>query len=439
MKLKFLAIVIGFSTLLSCKKDPQTEVRILPKTSADPLTLTVAKTINDSTIVLKWSKFTGKGFKSYFLTRSSKVFKDGSFTVVHELLKNTTNIDSLTYSENKMPYSTDVQYQIVAATDSAKNTISAYLNYQRPNTYLTGKFTDALIDQRQKTLYLIDHEYGRILSYNYEINKKINSVKLDGAIGYSALGDFEGINELYVPTSDGWLQILNPSTLKLKDRIYVGGERIGSVVSKKGKLIISSSDRSFGSFYNNAIKIYDRKTKQVTGRTGNWDYTRVMLLDNTDFEFIDLTLSIIPTELSYYKISPEGIPLTSFSDSYHGDHPLDGNIVRSFPDGTKFITSGSGAIYTKNLVHEKNMAPIYSNIYSDFAFNNSGSIIYRAFSSEKKIQAVSYPGLTNVQNFKTNLYPAKIFRDGDQLICISRESAYPSNPESIIFIEKFNL
>jgi hypothetical protein len=439
MKFKFLTVIISFLMLFSCKKEQQTEIRILPKTSTAPITLSIDKAINDSTLVLKWNKFTGTGFKSYVLTRSSKIFKNGSFIFINEILKNLTSIDSLTYFEGNMPYTTDVLYSINVITDAEINSLNATLTYKRTDTYLNGRFSDALIDQQQKTVYLIDHQTGDIIAYNYETNKKITAVKLNTAVGFAALGNFEGASELYVPTEDGWLQILDPANLTLKERIYVGGRSIGSVIATSGKLIISSSDLSFQSMDSKAIKIYDRKTKEVTGHTGYWEYTRLLLLENSNTEFIDITFNILPTQLSYYKIGSDGLPVNSFNDNYHGDYPVDGNIVRSFPDGQKFITSSSGTVYTKGLVFEKNLAFAGSSAYSDYAFNNAGSIIYCAFNFEKKIQAISYPSLTPGQTFQTKLYPRKVFRDGNQLICISRETTNFYSSESIIFIEKFNL
>lgn len=439
MKLNLSAIAICFLFLFSCKKDPIVENRILPKVSG-VVNLVIDQKINDTTLILKWNKYGNTDFKSYTLTRTSRIFKDGSFVLSTEVLRNFTNADSLTYLENKMPYAPDVQYLLSVNTDPVKFTNGSRLIYQRPTSYLTmRKLSDVLMDEQLKTVYLIDQEYGTIISYNYETNKKIQTTKSSASFGYSALGNFEGSKELYVPLMDGWIQILDAVSLTLKDRIYVGGTQVSSIVATNGKLIVSSSDRSFASLYNNTVKIYDRKTKNVLGRTGNAEYTRLMLLENTDYEFIDISVAGSPGELSYYKINSDGLPLTNTRDSYHGDHPLSGSIVRCFPDGQKFITSASGTVYTKGLVFEKNITNPYSNLFSDFAFNGSGSTIYCAYANEKKIQALSYPSLSVIQTIKTNLVPTKIFRSGNQLIAITKDSDYTSFNEAIIFIEKITL
>jgi len=428
-----LCLVIG----ASCKKEIITEVKIIPKNSKS-ISLTV-DTINDSTLVLKWSKYIGNDFISYSLNRISRIFKDGSFVNSPESLKIFTDADSLTYLEQNMKFATNISYFITVNTDSSKNSITSNVDYIRTDTYSQAPFTDVLIDRQQKVLYLIDEYGGNISIYNYITNKLINRINLKETIGYSALGTFEGTHELYIPTADGWLYIMDAVSLILKDKIYVGGgEGLGSVVSDRGKLFVSTSDKSYSSFNESkAIKIYDRKSKKLLARTGLLYYTRLVPLENTELEFIDIALS--PSNLKYYKLDSEGGLITVYNHNHSGS--INPHIIRSFPDGKKFITSTSGSIFTKELKLERKLD--FSNSsgsgkYSDFAFNSSASIIYGALLNKKTIEAIAYPAITIEQTFTTKLFPEKIFRDGNLLICISKEAKSYGN-SNIFFIEKFDL
>ena len=144
----------------------------------------------------------------------------------------------------------------------------------------------------QKSITLLDYT-GKIL----------RSVDLPISIGFCSLGDFNGSKELYVPENDGWLVILDAGTLQLKDKIYIGGYNVGSVVAANEKLYISSTDMSYGG-YSNCTKVYDRATKDLIGRTGYWDGTRLMKLEGTSVEMIDITINLMPVDLSYYQFSP---------------------------------------------------------------------------------------------------------------------------------------
>ncbi|MEO3403250.1 hypothetical protein AAFN85_05075 [Mucilaginibacter sp. CAU 1740] len=421
----------------SCKKEIENEYRIVyPDASPSKITLSVDKVINDSTITLKWNKTGGAHFKQYILTRTANIFRNGTF-VQDYTTKTISNADSLTYTENSMPFAADIQYIVYAQTDSLKYNNYASVTYHRPGTYQSAAFSDAIPDREHKILYLISREYGTITAVDYINYKLIKTINAGISLGYSALGSYNGNNnELYLPTNDGWLYIYDTATLTLKDKIYVQGGVIGSVVTANGLLFIGSSDRSFGGFYDNTVKIYNRETKKLLGLTGTWDNTRLMLLPNTQYSLIDITFNLIPTDLNLYTISAEGIPLTKTPDNYHGDHALNPNVVAVFPDGSHFITAATGAIYTKGLVYEKDIAR--AGNYVDFAVNNAGSVIYAASANTNQVDAIAYPSGTILKSFKTKLNPAKLFIDGNQLICITGDQFHTNNT-NIFFVEKFNL
>jgi hypothetical protein len=150
---------------------------------------------------------------------------------------------------------------------------------------------------------------------------------------------------------------------------------------------------------------------------------------------IDLTVSLIPVDLSYYQFSKDGVSLIKKEDQYHGDYPMDANIVQSFPDGSKFITSSSGTIFNKSLVFDHYIKQ-YGN-YSDFAFNEDGSLIYAAYWAEKKIEAVTYADATTTNSYNTTFYPYKIFRDGNSLICVNK--TYINAQMTYLLVEKISL
>ncbi|MEP7377317.1 MAG: hypothetical protein ABI675_28195 [Chitinophagaceae bacterium] len=428
MRKKSLYPLILF-VYLSCKKE---EVIVINPAAITTIELNIDQVVNDSTIVLKWSKFTGNNFRKYQLVRSATYFKNGQFGSFIEPVDSSNDVNHLSFNETNMPLARDIYYYLYAINDSMRIQAGAQVYYQRPNSLIYGIPTDVLIDKQQQKLYVTEEK--KITIADYTSGRQINSKEFQSSIGFCSLASFNGSNELYVPANDGWLQILDAATLQLKDRIYVAGYGIGSVTAVNGKLYVSSSDMTQG-IYSNCIKVYDRATKNLVGRTGYWDRTRLLPLEGTAVEMIDLTLNQIPVSLFYYQFSPGGIPLSKKEDSYHGDYPMDGSIVRSFPDGSRFITSSSGTIFNKSLVFERYVKQ-YGN-YSDFAFNADGSIIYAAAEPQKKIDVVTYPSTTTVSSYPTAFYPYKIFRDGNILVCVSKANL--NQQMSYIFIEKINL
>ena len=364
--------------------------------------------------------------------RIATYVKNGQFGSFAELIDSSNDVNHLSFVESNMPLAVDIYYYINVIDDSMRIRASDGVYYLRPNSLIYGILKDVLIDRQLQKLYVTQD--NKVMRVDYTTGRITASREFPLGIGFCSLGSFNGTGEMYVPADDGWLEILDAVTLQLKDRIYVGGYAIGSVVAVNGKLFIASSDMSQGA-YSNCIKVYDRATKSLEGRTGYWDRTRLIPLEGTAVEMIDLTINLIPIDLSYYQFSPTGTPLSKKQDPYHGDYSMDANIVRSFPDGSKFITSASGTIFHKSLVFDRYVKQ-YGN-YSDFAFNSDGSVIYAAVGPQKKIDVISYPSTTTISSYPTNFEPYKIFRDGDTLICLGK--TYSNQQNTYFFIEKITL
>jgi hypothetical protein len=423
----FLLISLAY---LSCKKEENIVINPAPT----PMQLKIEQVISDSTLVLRWSKYTGTGFIKYRLVRNAVYLKNGQFGNFAEPVDSSDDVNHLTFTENNMPFARHINYYLYVVTYNPAPPIQsiASVHYERPNSLILCIPKDVLIDKQQKKLYIAD-EYG-IIVVDYTTGRQIISTQFPMGIGFCSLGDFSGSKELYVPTYDGWLHILDAATLQLKEKIYVAGFAIGSVVASNEKLYVSSSDMTQGG-YSNCVKVYDRATKNLMGRTGYWDQTRLIQLEGSSVEMIDLSIHLIPIDLCYYQFSPAGVPLLKKQDSYHGDYLMDPSIVRSFPDGSKFITSSSGTIFNKTLIFDRYIKQ-YGG-YSDFGFNNDGSIIYAAMGSQKKIEAISYPTMTTVTDYTTNQYPYKIFRDGNSLVCVTK--TYINQQMTYLLFEKINL
>jgi hypothetical protein len=430
MKKLILCLLIGI-TYLSCKKEDV----VVVNPAANSVVLKVDTVINDSTIVLSWNKFAGTHFKQYRLRRTATYLKNDKFGVITDTVFTGTDADATSFTENNMPLATDITYSLTVETDTIpwRGYRYSIASYKRPHSLLYCLPVDVLFHKSQKKLYVTEQQKINIVDYT--TGRVVNFKEYAAGIGYCSLGTFNGNDELYVPTKDGWLDILDAATLQVKDRIYVAGFGVGSVLTFNGKLYVSSSDYALGG-YSNCLKVYDRATKMLVNRTGYWDQTRLVALEGSAFEMIDLTINLTPVDLSYYQFMSDGTLVSKKQDTYHGDYTMSAGIVRSFPDGSRFITSSSGTIFNRSLVFDRYLKQYYSS-YTDFAFNTDGSVIYAADGSQKKIDIITYPGTTYTGNYATKFYPYKIFRDGNTLISVSRTDQYQQ--DSYILIENIKL
>lgn len=427
MKRIILCLLIGLS-LFSCKKEDVTVIVEQP-------TLKIDKVINDSTIVLTWNQYTGTHFKKYILTRQATYLKGNDFVTNYDTVLTSPDVKTTSFTENRMPLARDIYYFLIVETASDEpNANFPKVIYTRPNSVLYCNPTDVIFSKSLNKLYIVEQKKINII--DYATGRPVLSKEFPAGIGYCDLATFNGSDELYVPGNDGWLNIVDAATLELKDRIYVSGLIIGSVLSRNGKLYVSSSDESLG-LYSNNMKVYDRATKIMVNRVGSYYPSKLMAFDNSNVEMIEIALNRYSPETAYYLFSPDGNLVLNHGSFSLGNYYVSTSVIRSFPVGEKFITANSGSIFNQSFVFERSLKQS-NGFYTDFAFNNNGSIIYAADIQYKRIDVINYPAITFTASYPTRLYPYKMFRNDNTLIVVSKTS-YDTYSNSYILIENIKL
>jgi len=98
------------------------EVIVVTPATTSSIQLEVDQVINDSTIVLKWSKFTGSDFQKYRLVRNATYLKNGQFESFIEPVDSSINVNHLSFTESKMPLAQDIYYTLYVSTDTTQYT-----------------------------------------------------------------------------------------------------------------------------------------------------------------------------------------------------------------------------------------------------------------------------------------------------------------------------
>jgi hypothetical protein len=422
----------------ACKK----EITYIEEDLTPEIKLEISEVHSDSSITLSWNSFTMRDLASVKLIRQSEKISNAHFEYVNEVLLDEDNSNTTSYNDEHTPFSFKTSYVIEVTTSQGNKLYSNLAEHKRTRHIFQGFVSDILTDTSANLLYVLAREQGIITVIDYVNEITVVSQQLDPNIGFCALGTFNSQKELYVPTSDGWVDIRNAATLELKDRIYVAGFTVSSVVAHNDQLFVSTTDHSASGMYSDALKVYDRATKQLISRTGKWDQTRLVLFPTTKTTIAEVTLNLLPADLSSHTFDEDGAFVNTKEDSYHGDYMLDGNLVKAFPTGAYLITSQQGSIFDSALVYHGLIDDQSIFGYSDFEFNSDGSVIYAAEGMEPAIKSFGFPSVQAMNTFQTSLPPKKIFRDGNKLYSLSAD--YPANisgpgiPFQFI-IESFNL
>jgi hypothetical protein len=399
-------LILATVLLFSCSKnkDENDPDAVPPKEFEDKIELNNPIPEGEN-LKLSWSKLNDSSFMYYTVMRRGAV--DEAYQ--HFQMINDRTASNLIDTE--VPYSPEVSYQIIAHLRNGTSVASNAVSYKRPDINLLNiNPFDVIYQEADQLLYFFE-KTGRISIYDLKTNKITKQISTQSTIGYSDMETFQGKKELYVPRNDGWIFVYDAYTLEKITQITVGLEST-CVVSNQNILYVSTS-----AWTNRPLKVYQRADRRLIAETGNHDRTRFRKVPGTSTALLEITLNVGPTDQRFYEFNAQGAHQRNFSDQYHGDYPLDANIFAFFPNGTKYITSGSGAIYNINLTFDKSL-PRGNLHFTSFAFDNSGSQIYAA-TSGKSIEVYSTSDYNHLKSIKTKAYPYRIFNTSKGILVIS--------------------
>ncbi len=423
-------LLLTVTLLYSCKKDPE---------GLAASTVQLNMSVQNDSMLLSWSVIGNKesfnGYSVYVRTDPD----DTSETLV-------ALVHDMSYT-HRMPVSSYVAYRVSANYFAHGSTTNhkVYSNYVVHNRSDVALYDidpmDALYDNG--ILYVFDGN-STIAKYDMSAHQIVKQVSLGGTITYPDIGVHNGQKEIYVPGTDGWIDVLNTNLDKM-DEIYVGAEAY-SVVYHGGYLFTTikagtlvKTDGKPMTYY---LHVYNRTTKQLVNNSNNNvrdNAERIKKIPGTDVEFFGVVgnAALTPAnniyDLHYYKYDANGHYLTGKKDeSYYLVTPI---IMETYPDGSKMVTGMNGCRFGKNLM----LGGMFSDgeisgiRNSAFGFNVAEDQIYTGLG--RAINVVNMSDNTVQRTIKTLGYPHKIFFDAGKIICVSRNS-YPASVGESGMIER---
>jgi hypothetical protein len=413
----FLALALVSLVYSGCKKDDDSETTPTPTSYSDKIVLNNLQVMGDS-VKLTWSRLENDKFRYYFVLRRNYKSDGTGMQYSSEEIASITDNSVTTFTDKDVPYTDYLEYQVVGALYNGELTeydiiYSNTKSYERPSIKVFQlKPTDIIPDVQNGRVYVFESDSGKITLLDYKNEAIVKQIRTEAKIGWCDIGTFNGQMEIYVPRNDGWLFIYNALTLAKIDQIDCGMELV-SVVYNNGKLFICGIN-SYSTSYP-PIKVIDRASKVViSASTGYYGSIRFKKIPGSNTELLGIMTN------SYYMMNESfdanGNWLNEKQVSATSN--ADPEIFELFPDGQKFITANEGTIYTKDLDYVIRL-PYGTHQFSDFAFNDAGSIIYASCSNSKAIISYSLLGYSELHQFPTKGYPNFIFTDNNTLICLS--------------------
>ena len=434
--LRFFTLILILSNFYGCRKEDDNQ----PQPEYSDQVILATPIITGENVSLTWSKMANQRFVEYMVLRRN--YKSSGQITTSSIIAEISDASTTSYIDKNPPYTPYLEYQVIAVLLSndpqiPENIFSNIVPYERPEikVFRLGP-TDVIPDLDHNRLYVISGDSGKITILNTETLTIEKSITTNAIIGYGDLGELSGSPEIYIPRNDGWVFIYDAETLEKKDQINFGGTA-SSIIYNGGKLFITGASSS--GYYSYNIVAYDRITKNVLSTNTLYDNLRLKLVQNSN-----TFLFGVPVSSSYYNLS--SLEFDSNGQlieilNHNSNHPLSADIFRVFPAGQLMITGNKGNIFDKDLEYKISL-PYGSYEFSDFAINNSETIIYASSGNYKSVISYSYPDCSQIREYQTKGYPKYVFLRDNMLICLSRTTPidyYPSYYPSDYILEKIPL
>ena len=372
-------------------------------------------TVESSRVNLRWTRAVAEGFDRYEVYRSTTpgISRNGSPLRTITSLSDTAWVDSLP------PFAAQTYYRVYVVNaygydrGSEERAVAAAGGLLLPNVSVD----DAVLHPTQPWIYLNERSSGKITVVDYRAMAVLRTLTIGGWSGFLDLVDNGYGLELYVPRSDGWVEVRDPNDLHVLTSINTGLSNTSVVGDGRGNVFVSMSPSPW---WERPLRSYRRSDGSYVDGNGDFEACRLRLLQGGQ-EIIEITTSVSPVDMDYYLLGAGGEILRHKDDIQHGGTPLDPYLYRVSPARNYLVTSSYGAVY----VADSTMAyvgqlPRGSLTFGDFAFSEDGGSIYAGCNNEKLVRIHAYPGLGETGYLQTRGYPQFLWKVGNELVSLSR-------------------
>lgn len=239
---------------------------------------------------------------------------------------------------------------------------------------------DTFLNPSEPILYFTSIAEKKVYSLNYE-TQVLKSLDLDLAPEHMAYYN----NQLYVTMTyghqyytssiNGYIAIIDPDTLTLKDTLPVDIDPYDLVVDHNGYIYVFPGSGQWGK-----VLSYDPVSKNKIAECNNVYQQYLSEIDPVKNTIISVDQGLSPLDLFYFDVSQGSF--VKYADSpYHGDYPLV-SWFRISQDG-KFVFNSSGDVFNDRLQHVTKL----NNGFSDIAFDPDHN---RFFTGENPKLVVAY-------------------------------------------------
>lgn len=378
------------------------DTTLLYNTAPPKVNITEAKLVKNSFIQLNWDTSPDPDFEFYKLYRVNSLQDTTLLAEISDVavtsFKDFAPLDSLyRYHINTLSSSFDLENRSNIST--VTRTLFTESQYYSPSVYkYPGQ--PALLVTKDSNLagynYDQDSFFG-VISETEMLRPGITSIVGDNGQGMEIYTISKGRTEV---------RIYDAFSMEFKESGNFNSNLTAIATDNRGNIIIQIG-------ISHAMLFVSKRgqfpiSNNYVGISGG-----ILRVTQSTNDIYIASTSGSPSSLLHASYDNNGNMMNSTGWPYHGGPPLSSSSFEVHPHGEFIITAFTGHIYEKAPSLEHSGALNHNGRYVDFAFNNSGNLL---FAADGRGWVDIYDELNFVEKVEIDAFPVKVFYDDGELI-----------------------
>ncbi len=229
--------------------------------------ITSLEKLDDGSLKLTWDKDNNAGFENYSISvfdgyasyYSADIVRNGKIIKVHNNQNDNTLTDASQYRKQKVCFAVTkiINGQKILSKNSLSLENPRNLNF-KPGQTLKNPF-------RQNEIIIINPD-GEIVFYNIN-SLTSNKVKIAGQIYFCSIGELNGVTDLYVPSKNGRVYVVDLISHEIKKviNLFTDYDIVSAIAIDKHLLFIEKHPYGYG---GGGMFVYDFASNTVLNRDG---------------------------------------------------------------------------------------------------------------------------------------------------------------------------
>lgn len=231
--------------------------------------LTSIMQLEDGSLKLEWEKDSNLNFKNYTIYAVNEDYLNTEdFTNNQNALKVSSNQNENSFIDAASYFKGQIFYAVSKLVNGKVIRSKNYLSIQNPRI-LNFKPSQTLKNPyNEDELIIINSDGGEVLFYNIK-SLTIHKVVVTAPIFFCSIGKYQGVEDLYVPSKDGKVFVIDLATRKIKETIFlITDYNILSVIPINDNLLFLEKHPYAD---GGGPLVYNRITKKVLNRIGGYN------------------------------------------------------------------------------------------------------------------------------------------------------------------------